>query len=398
MKFALALLTVFLPAFLSAETVLISFHPGASEPEIQAALRGLGLTEKERIPELGVVAAEAHGPWLVSALAERAAHLPQVSAFSEDFYWPNWLVGRSLLNTAFPTASDVLRELGRFEKSVAPIGPALPSGVNIAELPWGIQRVNAPAAWKKTAGAGVRVAVIDTGIDAKHPDLAGSVAGGYAATGNSWHDDNGHGTHVAGTIAGRLDGQGVAGVAPSASLYAVKVLDKNGGGSLFAIIKGLTWCARNGIQVANMSLGAPMGTVFMHLAVKYAVSNGVVVVAAAGNSAGSVDYPGAYPESITVAASDSNDRIASFSSRGKEVDFIAPGVDVKSSVPGGGYDYYDGTSMATPHVAGLAALAVAGGARGSAATHSALRAAARSINLPKEEQGAGMIDAGLLVR
>ena len=152
------------------------------------------------------------------------------------------------------------------------------------------------------------------------------------------------------------------------------------------------------MQVANMSLGAPIGTVFMRLAVKYAASKGVVVVAAAGNNGGSVGYPAGYPDTIAVSASDSSDHIADFSSRGPRVEFIAPGVGVKSSVPGGKYDFYDGTSMATPHVTGLAALAVARGASGLDEVRAVLKRSAKSIGLKPSEEGAGMIDAGLVVR
>lgn len=393
----LVTMTLLFPALVSAETVLISFKPGTPEAQKQQALRALGVAGTDRVDELELVAADASGPRLFGAMASVAASLPQVAAIEEDFYWPNWLVNRTFFNTALPTVEDVVRELGAFKPSAVPAAP-LPSGVTLAELPWGIQRVNAPQAWPKTLGAGVRVAVIDTGIDPKHPDLQANVAGGYAAAGKYWHDDNGHGSHVAGTIAGALDGRGVAGVAPRAQLFAVKVLDQDGGGSLLSIIKGITWCARNNIQVANMSLGAPIGTVFMRAAVQYATARGVTIVAAAGNEAGRVSYPGAYDEVITVSASDAHDKLASFSNFGKEVDFVAPGVDVKSSIPGGGYDNYDGTSMATPHVTGLAALAVSRGASSPAAVRAALKRAAKSIGLTPEQQGAGMIDAGLLVR
>ncbi|MEK7383589.1 MAG: S8 family peptidase, partial [Elusimicrobiota bacterium] len=212
-------------------------------------------------------------------------------------------------------------------------------------------------------------------------------------------DDNGHGTHVAGTIAALRDGKGVVGVAPKARLYAVKVLDKDGGGGLSSIIKGLIWAGKNKMDVANMSLGAPMGTIFMRGALKYAQLKGVTVIAAAGNNGGAVSYPAAYPEAIAVSALDKDETIAKFSSRGRKVEFIAPGVDVKSSVPGGGYRNFAGTSMATPHMTGLAALAVARGAHGLDQVRSALRRAAKPIaGLKAEEQGSGVVDAAVLVR
>ncbi len=277
------------------------------------------------------------------------------------------------------------------------------------EETWGINRVHAPAAWPLTEGKGVKVAVIDTGIDTGHPELSGSVDGGYSAITKTenpadYQDDNGHGSHVAGTIAAKKDGKGVVGVAPKARLYAVKVLDADGSGNLSDVIDGIVWAAKNKMDVANMSLGAPVDSEAMKRAVRFARGSGVVVVAAAGNSGGSVGFPGAYEDTIAVAASDSNDKLAGFSSRGPEVDFIAPGVDVLSAKMGGGFASYSGTSMAAPHVAGLAALAVSQGyvgLNGPDGVFAQLKKAASTLpteGMTVEMQGAGMIDAGKLAR
>ncbi len=277
---------------------------------------------------------------------------------------------------------------------------------NRGEITWGVNRVHAPAAWDATEGAGVKVAVIDTGIDLNNSDLQGKVDGGYSAITKTekpddYQDDNGHGTHVSGTIAALRDGKGVVGVAPKARLYAVKVLDADGSGNLSDVIDGIVWAAKNGMQVANMSLGAPIDSDAMHRAVRMAKGMGVVIVAAAGNSGAAVGYPGAYPETIAVSASDSDDQIAPFSSHGPEVKFIAPGVDVVSDKLGGGLISYSGTSMASPHVAGLAALAVSQGWTGLSGpdgVYSQLKKAAKPLpGLTAEQQGAGMIDAGKLV-
>ena len=275
------------------------------------------------------------------------------------------------------------------------------------EIAWGVNRVHASAAWDVTEGAGVKIAIIDTGIGLDHPDLYGKVDGGYSAITKTekpddYQDDNGHGTHVSGIVAAWRDGKGVVGVSPKARLYAIKVLDADGSGDLSDVIDGIVWAAKNGMQVANMSLGAPIDSEAMHRAVRFAKGSGLVVVAAAGNSGGAVSFPGAYPEVIAVSASDPDDKIATFSSRGPQVKFVAPGVDVVSDKLGGGLISYSGTSMASPHVAGLAALAVSQGWTGLSGpdgVYGQLKRAAKPLpGLSAEEQGAGMIDAGKLVR
>jgi subtilisin family serine protease len=268
------------------------------------------------------------------------------------------------------------------------------------ETPWGITRVNAAAAWNKTRGAGVKVVVIDTGIDRTHPDLADRLAGGWSAVNKEnpedYNDDNGHGSHVAGTIAGIDNEFGVIGVAPKVSLYGVKVLDANGSGTFSDVIAGMEWAVNNKMQVANMSLGASRGNDSLKAAVEAMGKAGVVLVAAAGNSGRAVGFPAAYPDAICVAASNMFDGVAAFSSRGPEVDWIAPGVDVKSTYMAGAYDSLSGTSMATPHVAGLAALAIAAGKTDVRAAFS--KASTLIPNVPATEQGAGMIDAAQLVK
>ena len=377
---------------------LVAFKQGVSDADKSAALAQMGMAASESLEDFGAVVAEAQpGKARVGvAAAGVAAALkadPNVAWVEEDKVWPHMFADMPVAfsQVPFPAFNQVMAGLQKVEM------PAQTEG----ELPWGIRRVNAPAAWEQTQGQGVRVAVIDTGIDYTHPDLAANYAGGYNAVDPKKPplDDNGHGSHVAGTIAAVKDGKGVVGVAPKARLYAVKVLDAEGNGSLSAIVKGLIWCGNHHMQVANMSLGAPQNMVFMRWAVAYASLRGVTVVAAAGNEGGPVSYPGAYPEVITVTAADSRDKIAEWSSRGKEVDFIAPGVDVQSDAPGGGLQTMSGTSMATPHVAGLAALAVSQGAGSPAQVRKALSAAATKLDgLSWDEQGYGMIDAGKLLR
>lgn len=230
-------------------------------------------------------------------------------------------------------------------------------------LPWGIDRIDADVAWSVYQGTGVKVAVIDTGIDLKHPDLKANIAGGYNAISprRSPTDGNGHGTHVAGTIAAVNNTTGVVGAAPAARLYAVKALNDNGSGYISDIIEGIDWSIRNGMQVINMSLGTASDIQSFHDAVKRAYDAGITVVAAAGNSGpgeNTVSYPARYPEVIAVAATDKNDNLAEFSSRGPEVDLAAPGVNIYSTYKRGTYKTLSGTSMAAPHVAGTAALVI----------------------------------------
>ena len=226
-------------------------------------------------------------------------------------------------------------------------------------LPWGIDRVDAELVWPggNTADP-VKVGIIDTGISNRHPDLLANVKGGVNTINSrkGWNDDNGHGSHVAGTVAAINNTSGVVGVGPAADLYAIKVLGANGSGYLSDVIEGIQWAMVNGIQVINMSLGTGSDIQSFHDAVIAAKNAGVVVVAAAGNSGGSVIYPAAYSEAIAVSATDQNNVIASWSSRGPEIGLAAPGVSIYSTYKRTGYATLSGTSMAAPHVAGSAAL------------------------------------------
>ncbi len=256
---------------------------------------------------------------------------------------------------------------------------ALQYGVNNidAEVVWGGSQ-GATSVTPGQGGAGIRVAVIDTGIDCGHPDLqpvsgaAGACIYGYNSVSSSLpFDDHGHGTHVAGIIGARDNGIGVIGVAPEADLYAVKVLNSGGSGAWSTVAAGINWAVLNGMHLISMSLGGTDYSQAMADAVAAAQAAGILVVSAAGNSGccNTVLYPAKYPESMAVAAVDQSDLRASFSSTGPELDVAAPGVAVLSTVPTGscmlcdpsGYKSLSGTSMATPHVTGVGALLMAGG-------------------------------------
>jgi thermitase len=226
---------------------------------------------------------------------------------------------------------------------------------------WGLTKIGAPQAWEVTTGSSdLTIAIVDSGIDLDHPDLSGKIILGYDYVNGDWvpDDDYGHGTHVAGIAAAWTDnGQGVAGVSWGARLMALKVLNAGGSGSYANVASAVTYAADNGAKIINLSLGGDFDSQTLHDAVIYAHNAGCVLAAATGNDGGSaVLYPAKHAEALAVAATGSTDQRAWFSNYGPEVDVAAPGVSIYSTYLGGGYTSMGGTSMATPHVAGLAAL------------------------------------------
>ncbi|WP_146159325.1 S8 family peptidase [Allonocardiopsis opalescens] len=280
-----------------------------------------------------------------------------------------------------------------------------------AALEHSVPQVGAPAAWEAGyTGQGVTVAVLDTGVDAEHPDLAGQVAAEENFTATASADDlNGHGTHVASTIAGTGAAAGAPGVAPGASLISGKVLDDDGYGSESEIIAGMEWAAANA-DVVNMSLGGTddEGVDPLELAVaELSESTGALFVVAAGNGgaagAGTVDSPASADAALAVGAVDRGDRLAPFSGRGPrdgdhavKPDVTAPGVEIVAAEANtGGHMAGSGTSMAAPHVAGAAALLAQ---RRTGWDGAELRNALAATAVPAGEQtvyeqGAGRIDA-----
>ncbi|WP_394821194.1 S8 family peptidase [Pendulispora albinea] len=290
----------------------------------------------------------------------------------------------------------------------------VPNDPLYASKQWHLQRVGAERAWDYACGEGVTVAVIDTGVAcydkgpfSRGSDLTGTrCGGGYNFVNDTpeAYDDQGHGTHVAGTIAQTTNNEkGVAGLAYCARLMPVKVLNRHGWGTLADVAEGIRYAADNGAQVINMSLGGPAPAGILKDAVNHALSKGVVVVAAAGNSGKSVGYPAAYPGVIAVSATDQDDKIAWFSSRGPQVAIGAPGVSVtQQTICEGGrnkceiFGTFNGTSMASPHVAGSAAMLVGLGVTEPEAIRSALAKTAKPKDDP-QLYGAGVLDTGAAV-
>lgn len=336
------------PASFVTGEVLVKFRPGVASAQAASVLADHGARQVDQIAAIGL----------------RRLHVPagreeEVSA----------ALSRNP-NVLYAHPNGIIR-----------LTDTIPNDPYYAGSQWNLRAISAPAAWDVVIGTvPVTVAVIDTGIDGAHPDLLGQTVDGfyqyteggvpYSGTipANTINDPFGHGTHVSGIIAARTNNSiGVAGVSWGARLMPFRSQASDGSGTEFDLAAGLTWVTDHGARVVNISLGGPTYDAGLAEAVAYAWTHDVVVVAAAGNfswcAPGSVLYPGAYPNVVAVAATDSSDQRASFSCYGPEVDLAAPGYNVVSTLSRndpnyafGPYGWKSGTSMASPHVAGLAAL------------------------------------------
>ncbi|MFS1511209.1 S8 family peptidase [Chengkuizengella sp. SCS-71B] len=227
-------------------------------------------------------------------------------------------------------------------------------------IPWGVQEIKAPQVWKYTKGDGIKISVIDTGVDFNHPDLKEQLRRGFNFIYPHmppW-DDNGHGTHIAGTIAASNENMGVVGTAPRAELYPIKAFDYRGTAYSSDIIQAIEWSIRNQMNIINMSFGMSNRSQSLLDAIKQANELGIITVASSGNDGKreNVDYPARFTPTISVGATSTKKRLASFSNKGKNIDIYAPGERIFSTWPNRKYAELNGTSMATSHVSGIVAL------------------------------------------
>jgi subtilisin family serine protease len=225
---------------------------------------------------------------------------------------------------------------------------------------WEITSFNIPEVWKLAQGEGVKVAVLDTGCDLTHDDLKNNLLQGKNFVNKKQDpvDSNGHGTHVSGIVAAENNSHGMVGVAPKAKIIPVKALADNGNGNSTNVAEAIAWSADQGADFIVMSLGSPSPISDVHKSIKYAVKKGCIIFCAAGNAGKTrqIFYPANYPETIGIGSIDENFERAGFSCTGDDLDFLAPGVKIFSTIPVNWYAYMSGTSMSTPYVVGCAAL------------------------------------------
>lgn len=235
-------------------------------------------------------------------------------------------------------------------------------------IDYGVRMVGAPLEWNETRGEGVRVGIIDTGVDTDHIELKGRIKDCVNFSGGSTdrvEDENGHGTHIAGIVAAEQNGVGVVGVAPKTELYIAKAFGEDGKTQYPAIEKSVKWMEERKVDVINMSFSSAYTSSKYRSLIWSAHEKGISIICAAGNEGelgeNTIGYPANYPETVAVSAVDINRNIADFSSRGNAAEICAAGIDVYSTYLDGGYATLSGTSMACPIITGAAAILIAKG-------------------------------------
>lgn len=312
----------------SSEELLIGFKPGVGNSQRdQAHEKNRGVLKK-RLGQINTDSVKVPVDSTVQETIEQYQNMPGV-----EFAEPNFLA------TAFAAPNDTL-----YSKQ------------------WNLVKILTEDAYELSQGGFGPIAIIDTGVDASHPDLAGLVIEGYntITDTNDAADEHGHGTHVAGIASAQTNnGNGIASASYQSTILPVRVLHADGTGTYDDLSEGIVYAADQNARIINMSLGGGSDSKTLKRAVDYALSQGSIIVAAAGNNGNSAAiYPAAYPGVLAVSASDKNDDLASFSSYGNNIFAASPGVSITSSVPGGKYTEYSGTSMSAPHLAGLIAMAL----------------------------------------
>jgi type VII secretion-associated serine protease mycosin len=339
-----------------ANRMVVKFKSGATEGQIRSVRTRFRLSSIREVSELGISCLALNAGANASSTIAALQSQPGVAYAEPDFIFSS------------PTPVHAVHAASVPKRHVA-------AATNDPELSqqWGMMKIGMAKVWQTNAGrADVIVAVVDTGVDLRHPDLAPNLVPGYNVLPDASgpDDDHGHGTHVSGIIAAAANnGIGVAGVAPHCKIMPVKVLGADGKGDTQNIVAGIVWAANHGAKVINMSLGGTGGSRALMEAIEYAQSKDVLCVAAMGNDGkNSQEYPGGYPGVIAVGATDEQDQIADFSNFGSWISVCAPGQDILSTLPTHpvtvnreegkelSYDSMDGTSMASPFVAGVAAL------------------------------------------
>lgn len=337
----------------ASDQILVKFKPSLGTQAIEATIAAYQAKKIKRIPKINIYQLKIPEDLTIEEMLYVFRQNPDV-----EYAEPNYIAYIAVTpNDTFFKWQYALYNSGQEIGS-----PGSPKGEARADI-------KATAAWEETKGdEKVIIAVLDTGVDLTHPDIENKIqASGrdFANDDVDATDDNGHGTHVAGIAAAEANNdEGIAGVAWNCKILPVKVMDAEGSGFYSWIIEGIRWAADNGADVINLSLGGDEQAQSLEDAVRYAYEKDIVIVAAAGNDATSVLYPAAYDDyCLAVAASDYNDSRPDWSNFGPEVDVTAPGERVISLVPtwfwGPGsipYAFGSGTSMSTPHVAGLVAL------------------------------------------
>jgi len=312
----------------SSDEVLVGFRPDIPIPQKDFIHQQARVGLKKRIGQINTDVVKVLPGSTVGETIDRYQNIPGVEYAESNF-----------LAKAFLTPNDPL-----FGKQ------------------WNLKKVLSEDSYDVSQGGFGPIAIVDTGVDSTHPDLSGLVSEGYNTIDENSNtaDDHGHGTHVAGIASAQTDnGSGVASISYASSMLPIKVLGGDGTGTYDDVSEGIIYASDKGARIINLSLGGSSDSKTLKRAVDYALGRGSILVAAAGNNGNDAPvYPAAYSGVLAVSASDQNDHLASFSSYGSNIFTASPGVSITSSVPGGSYKEYSGTSMSAPHVAGLLALAL----------------------------------------